>query len=322
MIRFVRNPLYLSWVVFELFGWCSFGPKIFLLVNFHTMGLIKSEGKGKRFVVSNSIFFAASGVAECIIFPVDCLKTNMQVSNLKIKQTFRGLYSDGGVSRFYRGLQPAILRHWIYTNLRVGMYRPILDKLSGGHAKEDTNVGLRFVAGATSGAIGQFIANPTDLLKVKMQTGGYKDLKYGEAIRGIYNTEGFRGFYRGAVPNVQRAVLVNAGELAAYDTAKRFLINRMGFIDNSWCFLTASIMSGFCSTVLSCPADVVKSKLMSEGGHIYRGVLDCYVKTIRQDGFRGIYRGFFPTWMRLGPWHLIFWFTSENLRKWAGIETF
>ena len=274
-----------------------------------------------EFVVSNGIFCVSSASAEGVIFPVDCVKTNMQIRNRGIRTVVSGLYADGGAGRFYRGLMPGIMRHWVYTNIRVGMYRPVLDKISGGKDKDDVGVGKRFIAGAIAGGGGQFIANPTDLLKVRMQTGSGTSL--GKAMVDIYRTGGLRGFYRGSVPNVQRAVLVNAGELAAYDTAKRFLIGKMGFSDNTWCFMTASVMSGFCSTILSCPADVVKSKLMSgAGGTAYSGVLDCYVKTVQRDGFLAIYRGFIPTWMRLGPWHLIFWITSENLRKMAGIDTF
>lgn len=253
----------------------------------------------------------------------------MQVRNRGIVGTVGFLYKEGGVGRFYRGLQPAIIRHWVYTNMRVGVYRPVLNKLSGGKDKNETDVGLRFVAGATAGGVSQFIANPTDLLKVRMQTGGGLGVRegggggYSGAVRSIYCKEGLKGFYKGAVPNVQRAVLVNAGELATYDTAKRFLMRDMGLGDNNGTFIGASVISGFFSTVFSCPADVVKSKLMSSGGgEVYKGVLDCYVKTVRNDGLVGIYRGFFPTWMRLGPWQLIFWLVTENLRKMAGIETF
>lgn len=279
-----------------------------------------TDGSVNKFFVSNGIFCLASATAESIIFPIDSVKTNMQIKNIPLQTTVTSLYREGGVNRFYQGLHPAILRHWVYTNLRVGLYRPTIKIVSGNKNKNDTTFYEKFIAGAFAGGTGQLIANPTDIVKVRMQSNS--EATYRNVIGDIYNGYGWKGFYKGSVPNVQRAILVNAGELAAYDTAKRFLMNKLGFNDNTLCFMSASVMSGFCSTILSCPADVVKNKLMNDVNGVYKGVIDCYAKTIRQNGFMAIYRGFIPTWMRLGPWHLIFWITSENLRKLAGIETF
>lgn len=281
---------------------------------------MSNQNTKNRFLISNAIFCVSSATAECFIFPIDSVKTNMQIRNTSLSNTVKHMKSTGGLPRFYQGIQPAILRHWIYTNLRVGMYRPAIKFISNDKDKNNTTFFEKFLAGAFAGGTGQLIANPTDIVKVRMQANSHAT--YTNVIGGIYNTNGLRGFYKGSVPNVQRAILVNAGELAAYDTAKRYLLNNLGFQDNTLCFMSASIISGLCSTVLSCPADVVKSRLMNDTKGVYKGVLDCYTKTIRNEGFFAIYRGFIPTWMRLGPWHLIFWMTSENLRKIAGIETF
>ena len=40
------------------------------------------------------------------------------------------------------------------------------------------------------------------------------------------------GLWRGAVVNVQRAALVNLGDLTTYDSTKHFLIDRFNFKDN------------------------------------------------------------------------------------------
>ena len=126
----------------------------------------------KKIAISSGISCLASATAESASFPIDCVKSNMQVRNKGIIGTVGSMYKEGGIGRFYRGLQPAIMRHWVYTNMRVSIYKPLLDKLNGGKDKNETNVGLRFVTGATAGGVSQFIANPTDLLKVRKQTGG------------------------------------------------------------------------------------------------------------------------------------------------------
>ena len=74
-----------------------------------------------------------------------------------------------------------------------------------------------------TGAIGISIANPTDLVKVRMQNQGklppaerpYKNSV--DCYRQTYAKAGFPGFWVGWAPNVARNSVINAAELASYD---------------------------------------------------------------------------------------------------------
>lgn len=48
---------------------------------------------------------------------------------------------------------------------------------------------------------------------------------------------------------------------------------------------------------------------------LYSGSLDCAVQTIRNEGLFALYKGFIPTWVRMGPWNIIFFITYEQLKK-------
>ena len=65
---------------------------------------------------------------------------------------------------------------------------------------------------------------------------------------------GLRGFYAGAAPAIQRAALVNLGELTTYDSAKAALVPHLG--DSLRCHLAAAICSGFVAALFATPADV------------------------------------------------------------------
>ena len=58
-----------------------------------------------------------------------------------------------------------------------------------------------------------------------------------DTLTTIYDTiSGWRGFYRGAVPNAQRAAVVNGVQIPAYDVTKRNLLSHgytVSFIDQS-----------------------------------------------------------------------------------------
>ena len=88
----------------------------------------------------------------------------------------------------------------------------------------------KIAAGATAGALGSGIANPTDLVKVRMQAQGITPSAHyysnmWQAFVHIYRAEGVRGLYKGVGPTTQRATLLTASQLASYDHIKHSLLS-------------------------------------------------------------------------------------------------
>lgn len=58
------------------------------------------------------------------------------------------------------------------------------------------------------------------------------------------------------------------------------------------------------------PLNLVRTRLQASGssGHpqIYTGVLDVAAKTWEREGWKGFYRGLFPTLAKVGPWFFVF----------------
>jgi solute carrier family 25 uncoupling protein 27 len=97
------------------------------------------------------------------------------------------------------------------------------------------------IGGMSAGALGQFMASPTDLVKVQIQMEGKRRLEGKpprvknafHAFQQIMKQGGIRGLWKGWVPNVQRAALVNLGDLTTYDTAKRYILRNSQLKDTS-----------------------------------------------------------------------------------------
>ena len=144
------------------------------------------------------------------------------------------------------------------------------------------------------------------------------------AFASVVKEDGLRGLWRGTLPAVQRAALVNLGELATYDVAKAHAVDLLG--EGSFAHSVAALASGLVATAVSCPADVVKTRLMSqsvEGGQRqYSGMVDCLRKSVAAEGWPVLWRGFFLTWARLGPWQLTFWVVYERTRDASGLDGF
>jgi dicarboxylate transporter 10 len=151
---------------------------------------------------------------------------------------------------------------------------------------------------------------------------------YRNAFHGLIQMtkqEGFGSLFRGVWPNSTRAVLMTASQLASYDTFKKLCIEKVGMKDNVGTHFTASFMAGFVATTVCSPVDVIKTRIMSASpaesrGHSIAGLLR---DICRKEGLAWTFRGWVPSFIRLGP-HTIatFIFLEEHkklYRKLKGI---
>ena len=78
---------------------------------------------------------------------------------------------------------------------------------------------------------------------------------------------------------------------------------------------------------MGAPADVVKARMMNQPtdafgkGTLYKSSFDCLKRTITNEGFFGLYKGFVPCWLRMAPWSLTFWLSYEQIRKFFGAKS-
>eukprot|EP00262_Sarcandra_glabra_P011089 TRINITY_DN26794_c0_g1_i1.p1 TRINITY_DN26794_c0_g1~~TRINITY_DN26794_c0_g1_i1.p1 ORF type:complete len:227 (-),score=18.78 TRINITY_DN26794_c0_g1_i1:302-982(-) len=217
----------------------------------------RSEAGLKKMVLT----CVSAMLAETSTFPIDMTKTRLQLDVKSCNNALRvglEIIQKQGLLGLYNGLSPAILRHAFYTPIRIVTY----EHLRNYSSTASLSLSTKALFGGLSGAFAQVVASPVDLVKVRMQADsrlasqGLQPRYTGtiDALNKIVQTEGFSGLWRGVFPNVQRAFLVNMGELACYDHAKRFIISNRVCEDNTYAHTLASIMSGLSATTLSCPA--------------------------------------------------------------------
>ena len=46
------------------------------------------------------------------------------------------------------------------------------------------------------------------------------------------------------------------------------------------------------------------NQAIGEKEALYRGSLDCLIRTVRTEGVRALYKGFVPTFVRQSPWNI------------------
>ena len=84
--------------------------------------------------------------------------------------TTRTIVSEEGASALYQGLAAGLHRQILFSGIRVGLYVPVRDFVCG-ELPEGQNPSLhhKVAAAMITGAIGITVANPTDVVKVRLQ---------------------------------------------------------------------------------------------------------------------------------------------------------
>lgn len=238
--------------------------------------------------------------------------------------TCRTIAAEEGALKLWNGLVPGLQRQFIFAGLRFGLYTPVRDMICG-ELKEGQNPSLwqKIAAGFITGAIGITVANPTDLVKVKMQGQGVavlegKPLQYTSSLDcyvKLYRQGGITNLWTGLGPNVMRNCVVNAAELASYDQYKQLALDSGFFKDNSLCHIVCATACGTTACIIGSPVDVLKTRVMNAPAGMYSNPIDCAVKTFRAEGVGAFYKGFVPNCIRLSSWNVACFLTLEFLKE-------
>ena len=76
---------------------------------------------------------------------------------------------EGLFQGLYKGFTASAARESSYSSLRLGLYEPFKILYGGNTDPAHTPIWVKQLAGCSSGLIAAGLANPTDILKVRMQ---------------------------------------------------------------------------------------------------------------------------------------------------------
>jgi solute carrier family 25, member 34/35 len=134
------------------------------------------------------------------------------------------------------------------------------------------------------------------------------------------------GLWRGWTGILVRTAVGSSAQLATFSNTKDLLMKYEFFADSIfYTAFIASMVSGLCTAVTMTPFDTVATRMFNQGvnlqgrGLLYKSVLDCFVKTLRVEGFWALYKGFLANYMRIAPHtilNLTFW---EQFKKWKDL---
>jgi len=285
----------------------------------------------KKHSSSLGVQLGTAGVAACIAdlftFPLDTTKVRLQIQgeggassqSSGVLRMLLNIARTEGPKSLYSGIVPGLQRQMAFSAIRIGAYESVKEtyqELTGATGGLSL-LAVRIAAGVSTGTLAILCAQPTDVVKVRMQAAGNKGQYKGviDAYVSIAKKEGFKsGLYRGTMPNIARNCIINVGETVVYDAAKDYLISSSILPDGIQCHLSSAVIAGVTATLLASPVDVVKTRFMNSPQGKYSGAFDCAVRTARKEGFFAFYRGFNASCMRLVSWNIALWLSYEQIK--------
>jgi len=251
------------------------------------------------------------------------LKPVSEAKSISALTVLRKSIAKSGVRSLYTGVTASILRQMTYSLVRLGTYEKMKLSLS---REGRANSWRLLVAAMVAGGLGGVAGNPADVLLVRMTSDVLrppeKRYNYPNALTGLVTllrSEGANGLTRGVGPNVIRAVLMNGSQVGSYDFFKSKLMHRVIPVlntklnDSILLHSISSCLAGLVATTVCAPADVLKSRLMSQSGDI--GLVKVLKRSLRDEGPRFLFKGWTPAFVRLGPNTVLLFVFFEQLKR-------
>ncbi|XP_030607896.1 mitochondrial brown fat uncoupling protein 1 [Archocentrus centrarchus] len=272
---------------------------------------------------------AAACIADIVTFPLDTAKVRLQIQGEKkavggirykgVFGTISTMIRTEGPKSLYNGLVAGLQRQMCFASVRIGLYDNVKHFYTGG--KDNPGVVVRILAGCTTGAMAVSFAQPTDVVKVRFQAQMNLDgvaRRYSgtmQAYRQIFQHEGLRGLWKGTLPNITRNALVNCTELVTYDLIKEAILRHKLMSDNLPCHFVSAFGAGFVTTVIASPVDVVKTRYMNSPPGQYKSAINCAWTMLTKEGPTAFYKGFVPSFLRLGSWNIVMFVSFEQIKR-------
>jgi solute carrier family 25 oxoglutarate transporter 11 len=275
------------------------------------------------------VFAACAGIgATLVVHPLDVTRFHMQLDGQGgtareftsafgcVKHIFK---TQGLLSGLYAGISAGIFRQISYGTPRLAIYPVLLERFNNTEGQV-LPFWKKLLLGSLAGGIAALAGVPSEVCLVRMGADSKKPLAerrnykhVGDALVRIARDEGVSSLWGGTGPTVARACLLNAGQLGVYSQAKEALQDYMSGIPLQFC---ASLVAAVAAVGMSCPADVVKTRLQNQVPGQYAGVADCVTVLLKQEGILALWKGFGPATVKVAPHSVISFIILDNLTHW------
>ncbi|XP_032252441.1 mitochondrial glutathione transporter SLC25A39 isoform X2 [Halichoerus grypus] len=170
-----------------------------------------------------------------VISPLELVRTKLQAQHVSYRELgscVRAAMAQGGWRSLWLGWGPTALRDVPFSALYWFNYELVKSWLSGLRPKDQTSVGISFVAGGISGTVAAVLTLPFDVVKTQRQValGALEAVRVTPPradstwllLRRIRAESGTRGLFAGFLPRIIKAAPSCAIMISTYEFGKSF----------------------------------------------------------------------------------------------------
>eukprot|EP01147_Barroeca_monosierra_P002555 gene2555-5474_t len=271
---------------------------------------------------------ALATMGACIFSnPLEVIKTRMQLQGeMQSRGTYvtqyRNVFHAGyvivkneGIRGIQKGLVLGLCYQAVMNGSRLGGYDLLREKYTEYTGKQ-SSMPVNIITGAVSGAFASFLGSPFYLVKTQQQAQCAQTAVVG------YQESGVPGLWRGVTGSIPRLVVGSSVQLSTYSKCRQLFEDHSPLKQGVLLHFSASMLAGMFVAVAMNPFDVITTRMYNQPvdpktkkGLFYRNVFDCFSKTVRAEGIRGMYKGLMALYLRLGPHTVLTFVFWEQLRK-------
>lgn len=269
-----------------------------------------------------------AGIVGCtIVYPLDLAKTRLMNQRTAFASAAASASSTASGSAHYRGVADCLRKTIKHDGIR-GLYRGLPANVVGitpeKAIKLSVNDYIRLVMrveeqeargvfpiipemfAAVTAAVCQVVAtNPMEMVKIQCQVESGPTRKSAFAVA---KDLGLRGLFQNSGATLLRDIPFTCMyfPLYAYFRMKTKQMRNKQSLNLGERLITATLAGTFAAG-LTTPLDVVKTRLQAESKHSkagnsspvgavpkYSGILDCFAKTVRNEGWNALWKGWAP----------------------------
>ncbi|KAJ1433955.1 Mitochondrial carrier protein [Sesbania bispinosa] len=265
-----------------------------------------ASSAGREFVAGG--FGGTAGIISS--YPLDTLRIIQQQSNKTSAVTIlKNVLSREGPAALYRGMGVP-LASVTFQNAMVFQSYAIFTRAFSPSISPNGPPSLKYVGlgGLGAGALQSLLVSPVELVKIRRQlqnsSNQLTETKKGplEIAHNIWKREGIRGLYRGLGITMLRDAPAHGFYFWTYEYTREKLHPgcRENCQESMNTMFIAGGLAGIASWIFNYPTDVIKTRLQAQtpSSMKYKGILDCVLKIIKEEGSIVLWRGFGATLVR------------------------
>ncbi len=245
-------------------------------------------------------------------------------SALSFPQFASRTVQEKGFGSLYAGLGAGLVRQLVYATSRLGLFDVFRDELSKYYP---TDIYSRLLTGVVSGGCAALISCPAEVTLVRISNDCSLPLQQRRNYSGVVNAfsrilreEGFKTFFSGCGPFVNRAMLVGAVQVGTYDQFRESY-RKWGVVNHALNVFYSSMTSGLIYSAVTMPFETAKNRMAFQkpdaltGRKPYRSAVQTIATVARNEGVGRLWAGFPPYYLRCGGHTVIMFMTVEWIKK-------